>query len=237
MVKRGLIIGLGEVGKAVQETVCPDAATYDTNTRNYKTGQIDVMHICFPYSDKFVQQVKDYRGRYEPDYIAIWSTVPIGTTKKIGKAVIHTPVEGKHPKLARSIKLMPRWVGHNSIRSADFFNTYFADRHLKVKLVPNTDHTEALKLLSTTEYGINIIFADYKARVAHNLDMDFELTKEFNRDYNQLYRELGLDRHFQKFVLDPPNGKIGGHCLAPNAKLINEQYPDDWVERLISYGD
>jgi hypothetical protein len=227
-----LILGYGQIGQAVQEAVCPDAHIYDPKRRNGRGASPDVMHVCFPYSDKFVRQVNDYIIRYEPDYVAIWSTVPIGTTKKIKWKAIHTPIEGKHPKLASSIKLMTRWIGYNDKPTANFFLEYFNQRRIQTRIVKNTNHTEALKLLSTTEYGLNIAFADYKAYVAESLNMDYELTKQWNRDYNQLYKELGL-RQFQKFILDAPNGFIGGHCIVPNAKLLGEQFPDDLVSKVI----
>ena len=70
--------------------------------------------------------------------------------------------------------------------------------------------------------------------VADKIDMDFELLKEFDRDYNKLYHELG-ENWAQRYILDPPEGKIGGHCLVPNAKLLNEQYPNEWLEKLANY--
>lgn len=233
---KDLIIGYGEIGQAVHEVICPDAIIKDITMKGKRVAnQIEVMHICFPPSDKFVEQVWDYIVRYEPKYVAIWSTVPIGTTKKIGKRVIHTPIEGVHPLLAKSIKNMTRWVGYNNKTSAKFFEEYFKERKLNVKLVPNTDCTEALKLLSTTEYGINIEFARYKKKVADAIGMDFELTKEWNQSYNQLYKELGLARKFQKFVLDPPEGKLGGHCILPNYRILKEQFPDEILNVLGRY--
>lgn len=230
-----LIVGYGEIGHAVEATVAADAKVYDINRKNHGVGLVDVMHICFPYTDKFIEQVWNYIAQFQPLHIAIWSSVPIGTTRKISSKAIHTPVEGKHPKLASSIKLMPRWIGYNNKASADFFEGYFKKAKLKTKLVSNTKFTEALKLLSTTEYGLNIVFADYKKRIADDIGMDFELTKDWNKDYNQLYRELGLDRKFQKFVLDAPEGKIGGHCVRENSVILNELYPDNSVERIAKY--
>jgi hypothetical protein len=191
------------------------------------------MHICFPYSENFIQQVQDYILRYEPFYTAIWSTVPFGTTKKIHRKAIHTPIEGRHPRLAESIKKMTRWIGYNDKASADYFDKYFQDRHLQTRLVKNTDHTEALKLLSTTEYGINLVYADYKARLAEMIGMDYELAKEWNRDYNKLYRELDIVTRFQKFVHDPPNGVIGGHCVTQNAHILLKQFPNIMLDLII----
>lgn len=225
---RDLIIGYGEIGKGVRAAVTPEAHTHDITQGNERTGPVDVMHICFPYSETFVDDVRSYVTKFEPNHIIIWSTVPIGTTKKI-KFAVHSPVEGRHPDLELSLRTMTRWVGANQVHEAQFFYEYFVDKGLKVKSVPDSNYTEALKLLSTAEYGINLVFADYKKEVADKIGMDYSLTKEWNKDYNKLYHELGEDR-FQKFILDAPNSVIGGHCVIPNAVLLSEDYPDDLLD-------
>ena len=229
-----LIVGQGEIGKAVREAVCPDASVYDLNggVDGDFSHDYDVMHVCFPFSEDFVRFVGEYMDRWKPKYVAIWSTVPIGTTKACGLNVVHTPVEGKHPKLAKSIKLMPRWVGYNQPSTRDFFSEYFEGKGFEARLVENSDCTEALKLLSTTEYGVNLVYADYKKRVADAIGMDYELTKSWNTDYNELYQQLEMPQ-FQKFVLDPPNGVIGGHCVRENSILLNTQFHDILLDRII----
>jgi hypothetical protein len=123
-------------------------------------------------------------------------------------------------------------VGCNDLYSALFFKSYFKDRGIKCRFVENSDYTEALKLMSTTEYGINLVYADYKARLAEMIGMDYALTKAWNKDYNQLYNKLELNQ-FQKFILDPPNGVIGGHCVTQNAHLLAEQFPNIMLDLII----
>lgn len=224
---KNLVIGYGEIGQAVGAVIGEHAVINEGD--RLSTRRVDVMHICFPPSDDFLPAVFAYIKRYSPKHIVIWSTVPIGTTKVIPNAV-HSPVEGRHPKLEESIRLMPRWFGYNTAADGDYFAEYFDMLGLEVKGVENSDCTEALKLLSTTEYGINLAFADYKARVAEAIGMDYQRTKEWNADYNELYENLGMEDRFQKFVLDPPGGIIGGHCVTPNAKLLYQQFPDMLVK-------
>lgn len=229
-----LIVGLGEIGHAVMETLTHaghEIYTYD-NRDTESLGEIvqpDVLHICFPYSDDFEQFVQGYINFYRPKHTIIYSTLPIGTTRRIGRKVIHSPIEGKHPELALSVHLMERWIGYNSRREANFFSSLFEDLGLRIKLVKNSDHTEALKLLSTTEYGINIEFARYKKQVADAIGMDYQLTKDWNEEYNRLYQSLGMGKQYQKFVLDAPEGPKGGHCVVPNARLLAQQCPNELV--------
>jgi hypothetical protein len=225
---RELVIGYGEIGKAVHAAIAPGASTLDLDGQ--VDGDFDVLHICFPYEDDFVAFVKAYIKDFGAKHVVIWSTVPIKTTRKVGLNVVHTPVEGKHPDLELSLRQSERWVGCNDRAEADFWQGYFNDRNVNTRFVDDTDFTEALKLLSTAEYGINLAFADYKKYVADQLGMDYNLVKEWNVEYNKLYRNLGLSKRFQKMVLDPPMGKIGGHCVVPNAKLLSSQYPDKLLD-------
>lgn len=228
---RSLIVGLGEIGKAVQEVIGEhdEVMTYDIKEHDPLIHtDCDIMHVCFPYNDEFVKNVKDYIKLFKPWHVIIWATVPIGTTKQID-GVIHSPVEGRHPKLGRSIKDMTRWIGANDAAEGEFFSSYFTRMYMKTRIVESSDYTEALKLLSTTEYGVNIEFARYKKVVTDSLGMDFKLTKEWNRDYNKLYHNLDMD-WAQKYILDAPQGAKGGHCVTPNARLLYEQFPDELVK-------
>lgn len=231
-----IVIGMGEIGRAVYEVV--------RHHRDYETFMLDlkpefkmpdkaeVMHICFPYSKAFVKQVHDYMDVFNPDHVAVYSTVPVGTTKKLSPFTVHSPVEGKHPDLELSIRQMVRWVGANDFSEGQFFQGFFETVGPRVRVVHNSDFTEFLKLRSTSKYGINLVWADYEHRVAESIEMPWELLKEFDHDYNKLYSNLGLPQ-FSRYLLDPPRGEIGGHCVVPNAKLLNEQHPSDLLGKII----
>lgn len=228
-----LVIGMGQIGtavKAVTESYLSFDSAVNKSIPYTDPGTVDVMHICIPYSADFVAAVKGYVELVQPEHIAVWSTVPIGTCESIDPKIVHTPVEGRHPDLELSIRQMERWIGANNESEGKWFAQYFANFGLKTKVVAATKFTEALKLLSTTEYGVNIEFARYKKQLTDELDMPYELTKDWNKAYNKLYRDLGLGNHFQKFVLDPPQGPKGGHCITPNARLLHKQYPNDMVK-------
>lgn len=237
-----LVAGFGEIGQAVH-ALFEDEANVTISINDPGAGLyiddvdvvIDILHVCFPYSEKFVGAVQEYIDIYMPKHVIVYSTVPIGTCEKIGTNIVHSPIEGRHPDLELSIRTMERWLGTSNKEEGQFFTSFFESLFMRVKVVGSSKYTEALKLLSTTEYGINIIFSDYKKRIADDLDMPYELTKEWNQDYNKLYKNMGLGDRFQKFVLDPPNGKVGGHCVRENSILLNEQYPDDWVKRIGDY--
>ena len=233
-----LIIGLGEIGRSVQSLVSERESDtvygYDMNDDVLPdiSRELMVMHICFPYSDNFVKQVKEYSIKYQPRHILIWSTVAIGTTRLLKHNAVHTPVEGKHPDLRRSIQTMYRWLGSTSSSELNWFVVYFRDMGLRTRKIKNPETTEALKLLSTTKYGINIVFADYVKKVFDEIGSDFEDSKQWDKDYNELYWNLRMPQ-FQKFVLDAPEGKIGGHCIRENAAILQEDYDDDILDLIL----
>jgi len=227
---RAILIGYGEIGKAVKKVFGKThkidvVANKDSDLPDQK--YYDVMLVAIPYSDKFVDDIKGYLRYFEVSSIIVFSTTQIGTCAKLG--AVHSPVEGKHPDLAASISIMPRWIGGHDQMAIDFVK----QAGLKVKAVPKAEITEALKLTSTTLYGVNIEFARYRKSIADSIGMDFSAFTEFDKDYNELYKSMGMPQ-FSRYLLTPPTGKIGGHCVVPNAKILNEKFPDQFLDKLIN---
>lgn len=229
-----LVIGLGEVGAAVCQVLLNaghSVITHDIKKENI-TDTIDVMHICFPYSGKFVKQVQEYQKRFSPRLTIIYSTVQIGITKELGKGVVHSPIEGKHPRLQFSTKVFTRWIGCNYLEDGQAAAEIWIPI-TKVRIVLDSNYTEFLKLASTSKYGLNIVWAQYMSDCAKELDMNYEYVKEFDEDYNDLYAKLHLSQ-YRKYVLDSPNNEIGGHCVVPNAKLLDQQFSSDLLDEIIA---
>ena len=225
-----LIVGMGQVGNGLFKVLLGKVKVIarDTTTTGI-VGEVDVMHICIPYSDKFEKAVKDYIKLYNPGITIVYSTVPIGTCEKLG--VIHSPIEGRHPELAKSILSAPRWLG-SSDRDKLKVAKNFWEKLVPVREMPSADFTEWLKLRSTAKYGVNIAWADYEAEVSKKIGLDFSAVKQFDMDYNLLYDNLEM-KQFKRYILDAPNGVIGGHCVVPNAKMLDKQHPNDWLKKII----
>ena len=231
-----LVIGLGEIGTAVTNTLVN--AKYKVSTADINPDfifkNIDVVHICFPYSKEFVKEVKKYVGIYNPKLIIIYSTVQVGTTQQILHAV-HCPIEGRHPSLDYGVKNFKKFIGYNDVEDRDLAIKVWEDISEYVAL-PDTKWTEFLKLASTSKYGINIVWADYMADVAEQLGMSYGHVKEWDKAYNRLYRRMHQS-NLQKYVLDSPDGYIGGHCIVPNADLLNQSFPDEMLDMIVEMGE
>lgn len=228
---RELVIGYGEIGKAVHSAITPGAAVLDIGGQ--VEGKFDILHICFPYSKDFRDEVRKYQSLFEPKHIIVYSTVPIGTCRAIHESVVHSPVEGRHPNLAESIKKAMRFIGYNLGAEGGFFARYFDDMGIKAFTVDKTEATELFKLRSTAKYGVNLVWAQYESELCKAYGVSYADLMAFDVEYNRLYEALH-EPYAKRYVLYPPDGKIGGHCVVPNAKLLNEQYPSELLDKIIA---
>ena len=215
---RSIIIGFGEVGKSLwcvlEEHYKVDVVDLHrtTNERGH-----DIMHICFPYSDDFIDRVDQYQKEFNPKYTVIHSTVPIGTSRKCG--AIHSPIRGLHPNLESGIRTFEKFLGgEDATQVAD----YFRRAGLKVILFDDSETTEVLKLFDTEYYRTCVEFAHRVKKYCDKHSLNFsEVYTIPNQTYNEGYTKLGHSEYVRP-ILQPIMKEIGGHCLLPNKKLIEK---------------
>jgi len=224
---RHLILGLGEIGTSLMQTLKEDTAIdgYDLKSKELLScDRYDVLHVCYPWHADFVQTTLDYEKKYTPKIIVIHSTVPVGTTREIAKHVpcLHMPVEGKHPNLAESMTFWTWPIGclpQHTEEAGKIANSFNAN-NLKTNIVSNPDATEAMKILSTTKYGMDIIFARMQNRILTDLGIKkYDLVLQYTQAYNELYQKLGMEQ-FTRPLLTPSEEPIGGHCVKQNLELL-----------------
>ena len=93
---------------------------------------------------------------------------------------------------------------------------------MKVVLYDKPETTEALKLFDTEYYRHCVEFAKEVKTFCDKHDLSFsEVYTIPNISYNEGYTKLGHPE-FTRPVLQPIMKEIGGHCLLPNQKLLNE---------------
>ncbi|MCX8177938.1 MAG: GDP-mannose dehydrogenase, partial [Candidatus Bathyarchaeota archaeon] len=171
MSEKVLIVGLGEVGRALFEIFRENGKFlvygYDVDERKMQdAGQplralpdsVDVMHMCIPCTDQesFVKTTLGYMKRFSPKLTIIDSTVPPGTTQKIyeiSKAlVVHSPVRGMHKNLEtmkRDIRFWSKYIGGTTPEAAELAKKHFEKLGLKVKVLRSSVETELAKLFET----------------------------------------------------------------------------------------
>lgn len=224
-----VLIGYGEVGRGIFEVFSVYHVIAVNDPEKEMNGELkdyDIMLITIPYSDKFIDIVKDYQKRYKPKTTIIFSTVPIGTTAQIPNAV-HVPIEGKHPYMAESLKLWHWQIGGWDNTAYKFFR----EANQIPSILEKPEFTELLKLQSTSNYGLMIEFARYIKEICDKLNMPYDEVLKYNFMYNNLYEKLGITR-YRRYLLDAPEGNIGGHCVVPNAKLLDEQFPSVFLKEI-----
>jgi hypothetical protein len=219
------VLGIGEVGSAIAR-LCRNSSQ-KVKVRDLKVDEFDgplpVLHVCIPYSDYFIGIVRKTIAEFDVELAIIHSTVPVGTTAMISKAV-HSPVRGRHPDLYESLFIFRKYIGSDDDTLTAMTVDQFEELGLSNFQVLPSRATELNKLIDTTYYGICIEAHRYFQELCDWYGVDFESVREFTQTYNEGYEELGFG-NFKRPVLDPPEGAIGGHCVVPNAKILNQGFP------------
>lgn len=214
-----LIVGLGEVGSALQAIFKCDG--HDPFKNIIATGHYDVVHVAIPYKDEtsFLEAIRGIREAFTPSLLVNHSSVPVGTSRKCG--MVHSPIRGVHPFLEKGIRTITKFFGAENKEDAIKAARLFEDEGIKTFVAEKPEDTEAAKLWCTTGYGLNVMLEklmhDYC--VENNLDFNVVYT-EFIKTYNEGYAALGLPQ-FCKYNLKHFDGSIGGHCIMPNIDLLN----------------
>lgn len=219
---RSVVIGMGEVGSSLYNILSRHYFVSGTDKNNGIVSSSDffneapeIIHICFPYSENFIEQVKVYQEKYKPKFTIIHSTVPVGTSSQVG--AIHSPIRGLHPNLESGILTFPKFLGG---KDASLVADYFRRADIKVVLFDKPETTEALKLFDTEYYRTCVEFAHRVKNFCNKHDLNFsEVYTIPNISYNEGYQTLGFPEYTRP-ILQPIMKEIGGHCLLPNKEII-----------------
>lgn len=212
-----IVLGAGEVGRAVAEVLAYKHSIWLRDIEPSGPTKADVLHVCFGWSSSFEITVRDYMRYYQPSLVIVHSTVPVGTCERLD--VVHSPVTGKHPDLAKSILTFTKFFGG---WQASLAASIFEQCGVTTRVLSRASECEAGKLWELTQYGIAIAVEKqiHAYCEAHGLDFDVVYTA-FAHNYNEGYERLGYPE-FSRPVLSHVDGPIGGHCVVPGAVLLNE---------------
>lgn len=224
-----LIIGYGQVGKGLELVLRKKYTIYtDPYKNNVIPQMIDVVHICFPYHKRFIWEVQTWSYIFKNSVVIVHSTVPVGTMDKINaKNAVYSPIRGKHPNLSGGIKTFVKYFAahKNNPKYANLAAGLFNYTGVKTEIAKDYKDLELAKLLDTTAYGWNIIFMKEVERLCKELKCNFETVyTSFTKTYNSGYTKLG-NPEYQRPVLKPIKGKIGGHCVVQNCHLLKKFSP------------
>ena len=210
---RALVVGRGEVGNAISSIF----KCHAIDVGEVFPDKVEYLHICFGWSDNFEREVEDYICVYEPKFTIIHSTVPVGTSRRLG--AVHSPIRGMHPNLEEGIRAHQKFLG-----GADAWRVaeYFRDFGLRIIICDKSETTELGMLLGTENYRVNIEFAKHAKELCDKHEVPFnESYTLFANAYNEGWTRLGRPEYIRQ-VLVPIMSTIGGHCLESNKELIKK---------------
>ncbi|MGA8742225.1 MAG: hypothetical protein WB561_13655 [Terracidiphilus sp.] len=213
--KQIVIAGLGEVGKPLYQLISEhcDAVGIDVGTPLKGIGEVEVLHICFPFQIKdFVGEVARYVDLFKPELIVINSTVAVGTTRRVaertGIPTVNSPVRGKHVRMLEELRMYTKFVGASDPAAGHHAVEHFRSVGLKTKLLTSPEASELAKLTETTYFGLMIAWAQELERYCDLSGANYEEIISF-------YEEI---KFFPTVKYFP--GVIGGHCVMPNIELL-----------------
>lgn len=227
-----LVVGLGEIGAPLLEIV---KEIYNTEGLDVEPkevrGSIDVLHFCFPYSSEFAKTATDYIYRFNPKLTIIESTVLPFTTNKIyertRKPICHSPVRGRKAEGFKwAYFTYTKFIGPVKPEFGKMAEEYYHSLGFKTHICNSPLETEFMKLLNTTYYGLMIAWF----QEIHRICKKFNLKEDQIIDFFRTNEEDSGGKH-PRPVFYP--GVIRGHCVIPNAQLLNKVYPSPFVDTLL----
>ena len=238
---KNIVLGVGEVGGALLALYKENKIKVfgkDINDHQvYKN--INVLNICIPYDQNFIKNVVDQIKKLNPKLTIIHSTVPIGTTQKIKNLidveVAHSPVIGSHPFLKKSLKTFTKYVGVDNKKTFLKAKKHFKQLKIKTKYASSFSHTETAKLLCTTYYGICIAWHYYMNEICKKYNIDFSFIQKWNKNYNKGYLKNKFKKYNRPVLYPPLFKKIGGHCVIPNAELLNKFDSNPFIKEILNF--
>ncbi|MFH1714295.1 MAG: hypothetical protein ABH831_01765 [Candidatus Nealsonbacteria bacterium] len=227
------ILGFGEVGQAIAKFY-KFPLVKDLKRDDGLKG-VEILHICLPWSNKFINIVKAEIRRVKPKLTIIHSTVLPGTTKKIGGMVVHSPIRGMHPNLFPGIKTFLKYIGTDNKKAGKLAKAHLEGLRIKTEVFQPSVTTEIGKLLDTSYYAICIAWHGEMKKMCDKLKVDFnKAVVDFNESYNEGYKKLSRKNVIRPVLYSPKKG-ITGHCLIPNAEILKQHFKSRALDLILDY--
>ena len=231
-IKKDVVAGLGEIGLPILQLISKVTPTvgYDINPKlinkkniaKYKNLQTSFLHICIPFTKKFIPNVMSLFQKFSPEGIIIHSTVSPNTTSKLQSLlkipVIYSATRGVHKRMLYDLR---RYTKFYAIKSdapqahwaSSSYSKLMKKCGVRTKKMSNPLTLELAKLVvDTSYYGWLINYAQLSNMIALKHKVNYDEMWSFADDIH-------------KFLGNRPKmfpGFIGGHCVIPNLDLIKD---------------
>lgn len=246
MKEKDLVVGLGEIGFPILKLISTKflVAGLDKNPKLMNKEQFQklealptcIMHICFPFSEKFNDIIVKLFEKYKPKIIVIHSTIRPFTTEKLQKLmnipIIYSAVRGIHKRMFKDLRRYTKfysvynWAPNSTGASKTYVNR-MKRIGIRTKKMSSPLVLELAKIVvDTSYYGWLINYAQLSNMIAIKNKVDYDEMWSFADE-------------IQKYLGNRPKmfpGFIGGHCVIPNLDLIKDDTLDLIKEINLDYG-
>ena len=229
---KDVVAGLGEIGTPVLQLISKTVPVigYDINQKLMDKKQSDkyddletcFLHICIPFTEKFISNVVSLYHKFKPEGIVIHGTISPGTTSKIQSKlsvpVIYSATRGIHKRMLYDLKRYTKFyaVGYDAPRekwASDTYSKLMKKCGVKTKRMSNPLTLELAKIVvDTSYYGWLINYAQLSNMIAVKNKVNYDEMWSFA---DEIHKYLG-----NRPKMFP--GFIGGHCVIPNLDLIKD---------------
>lgn len=227
---KSLIIGKGEVGSALYTVLSVVHETFIKDIEPLELDGVEVLNICYPDHDGFEKTTKDYQDQYKPKVTIIHSSVKVGTTDKCQGPIVYSPVRGRHPKLASDLLIYPKFIFGKGEISVQLACRYLSDAGMKIQFGDDPKEGELLKLISNIHMGLEIAWRQEVEKVFDKLGIRNESYEEWEKTYSSGYMDSGDFNLIRPIMRSDP---IGGHCILPCTKILNDQVPSPFFKLIL----
>ena len=233
--KKDVVAGLGEIGLPIYKIISRNFPVYGydidkklipNNPKKFENYSVRFLHICIPYNKFFLPNVLKLNKRFLPESIVIHSTIKPKTTqnlqKKLSIPIIYSATRGVHKRMASDLKRYIKFFAlDNKIKNSALMSKTYVNLMkkcgIKTKKLSNPITLELSKIIcDTSYYGWLINYAQMSKMIA----------EKYDADYNEMW---SFSDEIHKFLGNRPKmfpGFIGGHCVIPNLKFIDEHSLD-----------
>jgi len=234
--KKNIVAGLGEIGSPIHDLLSKNSIVvgFDLNKKlinqknleKYEKYETSILHICIPFSNKFVKNVQNLVKKFSPEILVIHSTISPTTTStiqsKLDIPVIYSATRGVHKRMRYDLKRYTKFfaLSNNAPKKQ------FAIKEFKKIMKQNGIKTKQMSKPETLELGKIICDTSYLGWLINYAQLSNMIAIRYGVNYDEMW-EFSDEIH--KFLGNRPKmfpGFIGGHCVIPNLDLIHSQTLD-----------
>jgi len=230
--EKDLVIGLGEIGNPILKLLSKTelVAGYDLNKKLMNVKQYDefkrfptrFIHICIPFSERFIPNVISLSKKFNPKGVVIHSTISPLTTKKIQKLlsvpVIYSATRGVHKRMLNDLKRYTKFYAIDQ----KFLKSKWASSEFTKLMKKCGIRTKQMKDPLTLELAKIVVDTSYYGWLINYAQLSNLIATKYGVNYDEMW---SFSDEIHKFLRNRPKmfpGFIGGHCVIPNLELIKE---------------